>query len=73
MSNALGDYMTVKQAAAYIGINTSTLTARIRKGKVKCEKVGWSKFIHKDEVKRAKQVEDKKNVNNNKSMEKSPR
>jgi excisionase family DNA binding protein len=72
MTNALGDYMTIKQAAAIIGIEASTLNARIRKGKIKAEKVGWNKFIHKNEVKRAKSVEDKKHANN-KNMETSTR
>lgn len=73
MSNTLGDYMTIKQAAALIGIEPSTLNARIRKGKIKANKVGWNKFIHKDEVKRAKRVEEKNRELNNKNMEKGTR
>lgn len=69
MKTPLDDYMTIQQAAAAIGINASTLSARIRKGKIKAHKVGWNKFIHKDEVKRAKLVEDKKNAHNSKDMD----
>lgn len=73
MSNTLKDYMTIQQAAVEIGIEPSTLAARIRKGKIIAEKIGWNKFIHKSEVKRAKQVEETKNANNNKNMERATR
>lgn len=64
MSNLSKDYMTVRQAAEEIGIEPSTLSARIRKGKITAEKVGWNKLIHIDEVKRAKKVEENKRANN---------
>lgn len=64
MSNLSKDYMTVRQAAGEIGIEPSTLSARIRKGKIAAEKVGWNKLIHIDEVKRAKEVEEKKRADN---------
>lgn len=59
MKSPLDDYMTIQQAAAEIGINASTLSARIRKGKVEAHKVGWNRLIHKNEVNRAKLVEEK--------------
>lgn len=64
--------MTIQQAAAVIGIEPSTLAARIRKGKILAEKVGWNKFIHTDEVKRAKKAEEKTR-GNNKALENSSR
>lgn len=73
MKNPLEDYMTIQQAAAMIGIEPSTLSARIRKGKVKAEKVGWNKLIHKDEVKRAKQAEENKHASNSKDLDRTTR
>ena len=48
------DYLSTQEAAAEIGIPYETLMARIRRGKITAEKIGWNKVIHKDEVKRAK-------------------
>lgn len=57
MSNQLDNYVTTREAAASIGIEYSTLMARVRKGKIKSIKMGWSTLIPKDEVKRAKKAE----------------
>ncbi len=73
MSDNLKDYMTIQQAAVIIGIEPSTLSARIRKGKIKAEKVGWNKLIHRDEVKKAKQGEERNKNANNKDLEGSTR
>lgn len=54
------NYYTAKDAAATIGIEYSTLLARIRKGKIKAEKFGWAVMVSATEVKRAKDKEDKK-------------
>jgi excisionase family DNA binding protein len=66
----LENYMSTQDAASAIGITYETLMARIRRGKIKAEKIGWNKVIHRDEVKRAKK--DQQDVVN-KSMEESTR
>lgn len=72
MSNLSKDYMTIQQAAVEIGVQPSTLASRIRKGKILAEKIGWNKFIHINEVKRAKKVEEKKRADN-KTLENASR
>lgn len=69
-TNQLDNYMSTRDAAIAIGIEYPTLMARIRKGKIKAEKIGWNKLVHKDEVKRAKKAQ--KNATS-KNMEKSSR
>lgn len=71
MKHLLRNYMTPRNAAIKIGIEYSTLMARVRKGKIKSIKMGWSTLIHKDEVKRAKREE--KKYANRKRMERSTR
>lgn len=74
MSNPLDNYMTTQEAAAAIGIEVPTLMARIRKGKIKVQRKGWIVLIHKDEVKRAKKVEEQKDAKAaTKDMEKPAR
>ncbi len=58
----LSDYLTVKEAAAILGLKTPTLNARIRKGLIKSEKKGWNVFIHQDEIKRLKSDADTTNM-----------
>lgn len=66
----INDYLSTQEAAAEIGCSYETLMARIRRGKITAEKIGWNKVIHKDEVKRAKK--EQQNVDNQ-SLEKPTR
>jgi hypothetical protein len=51
----LGDYFSVKAAAAATGIEYKTLLQRIARGKVSIEKFGRMKVIHKDVVERLRE------------------
>ncbi len=64
MTDSIQDYVTAKKAAEIIGIEYSTLIARIRKKKIDAKKLdgAWNLLIHKDEVKRAQQAEEKKHA-----------
>lgn len=68
VSDSLDDYISAKEAAIEIGIEYSLLMARIYKGKIKAEKKGWATLIHRDEVARAKEeqqkLEEAKNAGN---------
>lgn len=44
------EYLTAREAADAMGINYSTLIARVRKGKIESLKRGWALFIPKSEV-----------------------
>jgi hypothetical protein len=72
VGNSIEDYIPAKDAAEIIGIEYSLLMARIYKGKVKSEKMGWGVIIHKDEVERERlaqiERESEKHVDN-KDME----
>ncbi len=46
------DYLTAREAAHMLGLEYSTLMARIRKGKVTCIRRGWAVFVHRLEVER---------------------
>lgn len=63
----MDNYLTAKEAATELGLQYSTLLARIRTGKVKATKRGWAVFIHRDEVRRVK------NENHNRPVEKTAR
>lgn len=63
--------MDAKSAAMEIGIPYSRLMARIRKGKIKATKLGWSTLVSKKEVAKAK-AEELKN-DNNKNLEETTR
>jgi len=56
----LDEWIPAKEAAKRIGISYELLMHRIREGEIKSEKRGWSRFVHKDEVTRAKREEAKK-------------
>jgi hypothetical protein len=56
----LEEWIPAKQAAARIGISYELLMHKIRQGEIKSEKRGWSRFVHRDEVTRAKKKEAKK-------------
>lgn len=76
MSEKLDDYLPAKVAAKKIGIAYSLLMSRIYKEKVKATKLGWSVFVHKDEVarERAAQIKrDKAKDADNKDMGRSTR
>lgn len=46
----LDDYYTPKEAAKILGLKYPTLMARIRKGKILHQRIGWSVLIPKSEV-----------------------
>lgn len=71
MTDELGKYMSTRDAAAEIGVEYTTLMARIRKGKIPAVKKGWSTLVHIDDVKKAK-LQEKKNAAA-KSLEKTTR
>lgn len=73
MSDNLEEWMTTRQAAGVIGIEYSTLMARIRKGKIKAEKKGWATLVHRDEVNRVAKKEKELSNAANKNMEKPAR
>lgn len=71
MTDPLSDYVSAKDAATEIGIPYNLLIKRIHRNKIKSDKIGYAIVIHKDEVKRAKQEEQKNAVSKN--MEKPTR
>ena len=55
-------YVSAKEAASQLGLKYITLLARVRRGKIKCKRVGWSVLISVTEVERIKQDDHLKTV-----------
>lgn len=52
------DYVSAREAAKELGLTYHALLARVRKGQIKAERVGWAVLIHQDEVKRVRDLND---------------
>jgi excisionase family DNA binding protein len=48
----MDDYVTLVEAAASLGVTPATLRAQSRKGRLRTEKLGRDRIIHKEEVER---------------------